>query len=842
MACRQRIPLDWVPELVNSVREPLGTRVWWHSGPVIVTAAYVLAFAAYLTFRAGENTRRVEDVAFLPLYLIAGLSVWRGAPASSAAAGWRERAGWRLIGAAWMLSCVAACAWVVAPRSVMVDLAADALYTAYYPMLAAGFTLLCVIPATARARLRLVVETLIVLVAALTFALYFAMEGTTFLSRLERFIGLGELTSFGEIWVLVAASVALHGRPQASRRPALQLLSLGVFVAAVSDLMLGYLDPTTQHLARQVAVLILAVAVMLFVAAGEANRGPPAQLERLNAGAWLPYIAITVLGALIIREIVRPTRSFELLAGLILGGIVLTTLVLGRLLHAERAVRDEYRARMAQDARYRALIQRAREALLVVDSASIVRYASPACTSVLGWDSANVVGQQLGELLAEGATNPLTDAVSSPVDGQLVFWQLRAARGLRQMETVISDLTDDAAVQGLVLNIRDVTDRAALEQKVRQSQKLDALGLLAGGVAHDFNNILTVIRGTAELVATGGLTHPAEEMRQIQLASDRGAALCRQLLTFGRVDVARTETLDLGQLTRGVTPMLTRVLSPRTTLDLQCGDAPLWISTDRVQLEVAILNLVMNARDALPDGGTIRVTTRLEEVVADSVETVSDHIPAGHYVAVAVEDSGIGMDTDTLARALDPFFTTKPTGAGTGLGLSTVFGVVTAAGGHLNVRSAPGQGTTVTLLFPVAPPPAPPPEPMVVAVTASMARVVLLVDDERELRGAVSRYLTSMGYRVHQAGDGVEAMAHLDTMTTLPDAVVSDITMPRMNGVTLARTLRERHAELPIILISGHLGAVAAIDELPASVDFLGKPFGFAALESLISRRVQGQV
>ncbi len=826
---------------MNPAPVPLVSRVWWRSTLVLGTTAYVLACTAFLLLREGQDTRRLEDIGFLPLYLVAGLSVWYGAPASGSGAEWRERAGWRLIGSAWLLSCVAAVGWVVAPKSAVVDVVADMLYTAYYPLLCWGFALLCVLPSTARSRLRLVLETLIVLTAALTFAWYFAAEGSTSLSRMERFLGLGELTSFGEIWVLVVASVALHSRPTASRRPALQLLALASFVAAVSDLMLGYLDPATQHVPRQVAVGTLAVAVLLLVSAGDVNRRSAAGLERLNTGAWLPYTAITVLGVLILREILRPVRNFDLLAGLVLGGIVLTTLVLGRLLLAERAVRDEQRARADQDARYRALIQRSREALIVVDVEGVIRYASAACTSVLGWDPQQIVGQRLTEQLTDAGAVPLADMMVAPVDGQLLIWSQHADRGLRQMETVISDLRDDAAVQGLVLNVRDVTERAALEQKVRQSQKLDALGLLAGGVAHDFNNILTVIRGTAELVALRGLTHAAEEMQQIQLASDRGAALCRQLLTFGRADVARNEVLDLSDLTRGVVPMLRRVLPSGITLDVHSADTPLRITSDRAQLEIAILNLVMNARDALPDGGSIRIATRTEEITVDAPDAVSERVPTGRYAAITVEDSGIGMDAETRTRALDPFFTTKPAGVGTGLGLSTVFGLVTAAGGYLRLRSAPAKGTTVTLLFPPAVATAAPPEPTPKARTISTKPVVLLVDDERDLRGAVSRYLTSMGYQVHQAGDGVEAMEHLDTMTMLPDAVVSDITMPRMNGVSLAQTLRARHSHLPIILISGHLGAVASTQDLPASVDFLSKPFGFAALESLISRRVQEQ-
>jgi two-component system, cell cycle sensor histidine kinase and response regulator CckA len=806
-----------------------------HTGLMIASVTYAVLYAAWILAHYGENTRRVEDLGFLPLYLAAGLSVWMGAPAPGAE--WRERTGWQLIGGAWILSCVAAIGWAAGSASATVDVIADALYTAYYPMLVAGFALLSAMPRTERSRFRLLLETLIVLVACLTFAWYFVNEGTTRLSRLERFIGVGELTSFGEIWVLVAASVALHGRPTASRRPALQLLALGAFVAAIGDLMLGYLDPALQHAHRQLAVIFLAAAAAIFTTAGATNVLPD-RPGRLDTGAWLPYTAITLVGALLTREILRPVPEFRLLSGLVLGGVLLTAFVLLRLLLAERAVREEHDARKAQDARYRALIQRSREALLVVGPDGVLRYASAAAEPILGWDAERAVGRRLVDLLADGAASPLATALESPVDGRVVHWQLATDRGTREIESVISDLRDDAAVQGLVLNTRDVTERCAIEARLRQSQKLDALGLLAGGVAHDFNNILTVIRGTSELVVKFDRAHPLDEMKQIQLASDRGAALCRQLLAFGRVDVVRRELLDLGGLTRGVLPMLQRVVPSTVRLEMQHTGAPLTVMCDRAQLEIAVLNLVMNSRDAITDGGTISVRTGTEVVVNNASDANVDGIPAGRFASIVVRDSGAGMDEKTLARALDPFFTTKPLGAGTGLGLSTVYGVVTAAGGHLRIRSAPGQGTIVTLLFPVADGVIAVPEVPAQRVETAPGSVVLVVDDESALRGAIASYLTGMGYLVHEAGDGVDAIERLEAMTRRPDAVISDITMPRMNGVALARHIREQHADLPIILISGYMASAATRHEFPAKVDLMDKPFAFAELESLLNRRV----
>ena len=288
---------------------------------IVGTVTYVTLFVTWLLLHFGENTRRVEDIAFLPLYLAAGIGVWMGAPLSGPDS--RTRIGWRLIAIGWMLSFVAALGWATAPKSASVDLIADMLYTAYYPLLVAGFAMLWVLPDRERARIRLLIETLIVLVAYLTFAWYFANAGATYLSHLERIVGLGELTGFGEIWVLIAASIASHAPPAANRRPALQFLTLGALFAAVGDLALGYLDPAQQHEQRQLAVIILAIAATLFAGTGAVSRASRDRPTRLDSGAWLPYTAIIVLGALLVSEVLRPTANFRLLSGLTLGGILL---------------------------------------------------------------------------------------------------------------------------------------------------------------------------------------------------------------------------------------------------------------------------------------------------------------------------------------------------------------------------------------------------------------------------------------------------------------------------------------------------------------------------------------
>jgi len=801
------------------------------------TLAYVLAYAAWLLAHPGQDTRRFEEIAFLPLYAAAAIGVWSGARADRDDR--RTQAAWRLIGAGWGLSFIAALGWAALPGVASVDLVADALYTSYYPTLIAGFTLLCALPRARRARAVLVLDTLIVVVACVTLSWYFVNEGTTYLSRLERFFGLGELTSVGELGVLVAASVALHGVPVGGRHRAVQLLALGAFAAAVGDLMQGYLDPAEDPEHRQLAAIILAGSVALFVAGGDANRRPQ-RVSRLEAEVWLPYAAISVLGALLVRELLRPVTDLRLLTGLVIGGAILTTVVLARLLLADRGAREEEAARVAQDAQFRALIQRSGASLVLVGAGGVVEFASPATEELLGWDAERSLGRRLADLITGGEAPELVAACDDPGDGRVVRWSRRTRTGTRELETMVSDQRDDPALRGVVLNTRCVTERVALEARLRQSQKLDALGLLAGGLAHDFNNILAVVSGTAETVISQEIPHPVEEMQEIRLATGRGAALCRQLLAFGRVDQERREVLDVAALAAGVIPMLQRAVPQAVRIESVHEGGPPHFMGDRVQLEIALLNLVVNSRDALPDGGTIRITTGTEVIDGTTPSSRAEGVPPGVFAFIEVRDDGVGMDAATRAKALDPFFTTKPVGAGTGLGLSMVYGVMTAAGGHLRIGSVPGEGTAVTLLFPVVDQVATTPVTAQPAVGgAASGAVVLLVDDEIALRRTLARFLTAKGYEVVEASDGIEAVTRLEALSRRPDAVISDIAMPNMNGVSLARLLRDRHVDLPIILISGHAGAAAGGDRLPRGVEILDKPFEFGLLEAWLRRQAR---
>ncbi|MBK8247812.1 MAG: response regulator [Gemmatimonadetes bacterium] len=369
--------------------------------------------------------------------------------------------------------------------------------------------------------------------------------------------------------------------------------------------------------------------------------------------------------------------------------------------------------------------------------------------------------------------------------------------------------------------------RIELERQLRHRQRLDALGLLAGGVAHDFNNVLQAVRSHAELALLNAPTAAQGDLRQIVQATARGAALCRQLLLFGRPLPGERVRFVLSDAITGIFPMLRRVVPSTIEIDVIDQAPTATVLAERAQVEVAILNLVMNARDAIPAEG--RVT--LELATAMPPEGNGD---AG--VQLTVRDTGCGMSAETMSRAVEPFFTTKG-GQGTGLGLSTAFGTMRALGGDLTMRSSEGVGTAVTLTFPPAPgaPATPPATVSCPAVPRDGVRV-LVVDDEPSVRTAMQRGLALLGYDVQVACDGLEALEYLQADPRRVDALLSDVNMPRLSGVTLATRLREEGATLPIILMTGNAASVSEGSGLPEGVLLLSKPFDLEELAGLLDR------
>lgn len=391
--------------------------------------------------------------------------------------------------------------------------------------------------------------------------------------------------------------------------------------------------------------------------------------------------------------------------------------------------------------------------------------------------------------------------------------------------------------------VRDISERrqaeedqAKLEEQLRQAQKMESIGRLAGGLAHDFNNLLTVIQGYCGLMQAqiSNESPLLEDLKQIQRAGERATTLVRQLLAFSRKQVLAPTLLDLNSLVANLRKMLERLIGEDITLStvLQPG---LWTTiADPSQIEQVIMNLVVNARDAMPTGGKLTIETR--NVLLDHNYLKSRlEAPSGPCVMLVVTDTGCGMDADTQARIFEPFFTTKEAGKGTGLGLATVYGIIKQSGGDIMVYSEPDQGTTFTIYLPTS-------EPGTKVLAAAQAdsvvrggtETILLVEDEERVRQLAQTVLQSKGYMVLEAGHGSEALFLFEQHQGPIDLLLTDVVMPQMSGRELAEQLKARQPQLKVLFMSGYTDdAVVRHGLLAAKVEYLAKPF---ALDTLVAK------
>jgi two-component system, cell cycle sensor histidine kinase and response regulator CckA len=396
-----------------------------------------------------------------------------------------------------------------------------------------------------------------------------------------------------------------------------------------------------------------------------------------------------------------------------------------------------------------------------------------------------------------------------------------------------------------ILYLVDVSEQKALETKFAQSQKLQAVGQLAGGVAHDFNNLLTVIIGNCEFLL---MRHPAgdpsfKEIHEIHQNALRAAALVGQLLAFSRKQTLQPKVLNLRDVLGELALMLRRLLREGVELQLDHG-AELWpVSADEAQISNAIINLVVNARDAMPKGGTVTISTANENM--EQASTLGTAImPAGDYVCISVGDTGIGIPKEHLGKIFDPFFTTKPVGQGTGLGLATVYGIVKQTGGFITVDSEVGKGTRFSIYLPrhkgentmpvVEPERAAPRD-----ITGQ--DTILLVEDEEAVRSFAARALKLRGYNVLEAPGGEEALEIVRNTTSTIHLLITDVVMPNMDGPTLVRAVKRLRPEIAVIFMSGYAEeAFRRNDEKAEDLHFLPKPFGLKQLAAKVKDVLSG--
>ncbi len=457
-------------------------------------------------------------------------------------------------------------------------------------------------------------------------------------------------------------------------------------------------------------------------------------------------------------------------------------------------------------------------ALLFV-SGAVARY---------GYQPAEVLGRPFQDYVAPEDLDGARAGFARALAGEPVVLEARVLDTQGEARWTRCSLRPTAGGAGVNGLLTDLSALRSTEEQLRQSQKMEAIGRLASGIAHDFNNLLSLLLVYSEL-ALRGLREGdplREDIRQILQTTERASALTRQLLAFSRRQVVQPELLDLNRVVGEFDAMLRRVVGEEHVFACALSPALHTVKVDASQLEQVVLNLVVNARDAMPQGGRLTVETR--NVTVDAAFSASHSgVAPGEYVELSVADTGCGMDERTRARIFEPFFTTKPQGKGTGLGLPTVYGIVAQAGGHIDLTTAPGKGTCFRVRFPRAEgTPAPAPAPEAEAPSQGPA-TVLLVEDDDAIRRLVARLLHTSGFHVLSAGNGGEALLTCEAHTGPIDLLLTDVVMPRLNGRKLAERLAVLRPGLKVLYMSGYSDATMVIEP---GMHFLPKPFSASQL------------
>jgi two-component system, cell cycle sensor histidine kinase and response regulator CckA len=496
---------------------------------------------------------------------------------------------------------------------------------------------------------------------------------------------------------------------------------------------------------------------------------------------------------------------------------------------AEDALRES-------EARFRSLSAASPIGVFQSDNHGRITYANPRARQIFALSEEGALGlgwmSRIHRDDADAVVSGWTAALEAGTEYAHEYRVVAPDGTIRWVHCTSAPLRIDGVAAGTVGTVEDVTVRKELEAQLRQAQKMEAVGLLAGGVAHDFNNLLTVIIANAglalETVASGH--SPEDELHEIMRASERAAALTRQLLAFSRKQVLQPCLLDLQQVVTGITPMLERLIGEDIEIVTMFAPDLGTMRADPGQLEQVLVNLAVNARDAMPDGGVLSLCAE-NLVVRPGERSVPERVPAGRYVRLAVADTGCGMSPEVRDRVFEPFFTTKPLGRGTGLGLPTVYGIVEQSGGMIWLETAPGKGTAFSMCFPLI-------GECQLSGTQSAgeqaaprgAETVLIAEDETGVRVLARKILERQGYVVLDAASGQEALALAARHDGPIDLLITDMVMPDLNGRELSRRLLATHPTLRVIYMSGYTDDEIIRRGLESNSRFVEKPFTMETL------------
>ena len=503
---------------------------------------------------------------------------------------------------------------------------------------------------------------------------------------------------------------------------------------------------------------------------------------------------------------------------------------------AEAALREN-------EGRLHSVVENALDGIITIDEQGLIDSFNPAAERIFGYSAAEVIGQNVKLLMPEPYHSQHDSYLANyRQTGQpKIIGVGREVTGRRKdgstfpLDLAVSEFSL-ARRRMFIGLVRDLTRRRQLETQLRQAQKMEAIGRLAGGIAHDFNNILTVILGQTEFL----LNHLAAadlrtEVEQISEAAQQAASLTHQLLAFSRQQPLNAQTLNLNEVIGDMEKMLTRLIGERINLVTRLSPAPAWIKIDPGQIQQVIMNLVINARDAMPQGGQLTLETDLADLAGSDLFQSLGLAP-GPYVLLTITDTGIGMDVETQMHIFEPFFTTKDIGRGTGLGLSTTYAIIQQNRGYISVESQLGHGSTFKVYLPQLPMKMEPAQANLSVLLPSGNETILLIEDEVNVRLVTRKYLQKQGYTVLEANCAQEALQICRQQNPQVNLVITDVILPDMSGPELGERLRQSYPLLKILYISGYANDIqqqqGSLDHNPL---FLQKPFS----SEILARKVR---
>jgi PAS domain S-box-containing protein len=602
--------------------------------------------------------------------------------------------------------------------------------------------------------------------------------------------------------------------------------------------------PLSVYIVGFVAVFVLAAGAGLGVLAGAGQLSDGLLILTL---AGLVVFAASAL--VFYRRIARPVADLSAvvqaaMANLPPGPIVMTgSAEVSSLVHNINHMIAKTRAEVESAARLAAIVESSSDAIIGKTLDGTITDWNSGAEEQYGYAPGEIIGRSIAQL-----TTPDRRAELAPI-----LQRVRRGERIEQFETKrrckdgtiidvsvsVSPIRDaGGAVTGAASVARNITERArleagrrALERHLQQIQRVESLGQLAAGVAHDFNNLLAIIMNYAGFVAQETAGNPAvqADIEQIQEAAQRAARIARQLLIVGRRDTAQPAALALNTVVTDTRSLLSSTIGAGVEIMVALAADPLTIKADHGQVEQVLLNLTVNARDAMPHGGTLTITTGLAELDEDSGRRLSPPVGPGRYVELAVSDTGTGMSAETAARIFEPFFTTKPLGQGTGLGLATVYAAVTAAGGGISVDTEEGGGTTFRVLYPAVAAQAPAMPDAEAPRARGTGQTILVVDDEPPVLKLTSRILRQNGYATLEAGTFEEALSLASAQDL--QLLLTDSVMPRMSGPTLAERIGRLRPGLAVLYMSGYSEEALRPQRAPGdAAEYIQKPFTSQAL------------